>query len=325
MSAGPLDVSDALSEGFSETTAEKVHRLLSILRAIQERQSTRGRFILKGGTALNIFHSRNIPRLSVDLDLMVVGFPGVRAGPQGHARVLEEITGVVKSLGYSRSTADTPAAATVRCGYRNRRGSIDQVKIDLDLLNRVTLLRPTYLRGPALFGADDYRFPVVDAAELLGQKLTAVAYRAHPRDLFDMQVMLRQEWHLRPHARQMYLAYSFLQDAEWRRLDYPTRLNVDYRASLLEDVLRLGESAPNLSEIRRTARVALASTDPPFGRATPAEESMRVALLGGDALAFPNLVGEVRPSKRRSLSKHPGLRWRLLQARRPPRDPGPRS
>ena len=322
---GPLDLSDALSEGFSENTAEKVHRLLSMLRAIQDRRSTRGRFILKGGTALNIFHSRNIPRLSVDLDLMVVGFPGVRAGPQGHARVLEEITGLVKSLGYSQTTADTAAAATVRCRYRNRQGSIDQVKIDLDLLNRVTLLSPVSLEGPALFGAGDYRFPVVDVAELLGQKLTAAAYRAHPRDLFDMHVMLRQEWHLRPHAREMYLAYSFLQDADWRRLDYPTRLNVDYRASLLEDVLRLGESAPSLSEIRRAARLALASTDPPFNRATPAEESMRMALLAGDTLAFPNLVGEVRPSRRRLLSKHPGLRWRLLQASGPSRDPGPSS
>jgi hypothetical protein len=70
---------DAVEEGFRPVTAEKVLRLLGILREIQSLRSTRGRFTLKGGTALSVFHSPRTPRPSVDLDLMATGFP--RASP----------------------------------------------------------------------------------------------------------------------------------------------------------------------------------------------------------------------------------------------------
>ncbi len=71
----PADLSKALSEGLPPATAEKVWRLLGILRELQARPATRGRFTLKGGTALNIFHWPKVPRLSVDLDLMATGYP----------------------------------------------------------------------------------------------------------------------------------------------------------------------------------------------------------------------------------------------------------
>jgi predicted nucleotidyltransferase component of viral defense system len=76
----PADLADALAEGFPQATAEKVLRLLGVLRETQAVRSTRGRFTLKGGTALNVFHSPRVPRLSVDLDLMATGFPGAAAG-----------------------------------------------------------------------------------------------------------------------------------------------------------------------------------------------------------------------------------------------------
>jgi predicted nucleotidyltransferase component of viral defense system len=311
------DLADALGEGFSRATAEKVHRLLGILREIQIVRSTAGRFTLKGGTALNVFRSSKIPRLSVDLDLMATGFPDAVAGTPERDRVVDLAESVVRGLGYRVTSTDSPAACTLECRYRNLLGTGDQLKIDLDILNRETLLPSQMLPGPKLFFADDVRFPVLGEAELLGQKLVAVAYRAHPRDLYDMYQMLLAGWAQRPHARAMYLAYSFLQDHDWYRLDYPARLDVEYRPRLLEDVLREKDSAPSLAEIRTVARDALHRATPPFTRATPEEQVLRTMLLQGVKVAFADLIGELDARRRKALAEHPGLAWRLEQARRP--------
>lgn len=309
-----LDLTDALDEGFPQTTAEKVHRLLGVLRELQSLNSTRGRFTLKGGTALNIFHSTAIPRLSVDLDLMATGFPEAAAGTPGHHRVVKLVGGSLKTLGYRITMDQSPAAATLYCGYRNSLGSTDRIKVDLDILNRMTLLPAHNLPGPALFRADDLSFPVVDPAELLGQKLVAVAYRHHPRDLYDMFQMLRQKWHQRARARASYLAYSFLQDQEWHRLDYPTRLDIEYRPALLREVLRADQSPPTLEQVRDSAREALMGSTPPYTLATADEQVLRDEILRGNPDAFADLSGENDPERRRMLALHPGLAWRLRQA-----------
>ncbi len=74
------DVARAVSDGFDQATAEKVFRLLGVLRDLQATVETRDRFTLKGGTALNVFHASRIPRLSVDIDLMITGFPDAAPG-----------------------------------------------------------------------------------------------------------------------------------------------------------------------------------------------------------------------------------------------------
>lgn len=51
---------------------ERVVRLLGILERLTTHELTRDRWVLKGGTALNVFHF-DVPRLSVDLDLNFLG------------------------------------------------------------------------------------------------------------------------------------------------------------------------------------------------------------------------------------------------------------
>ncbi len=311
----PSDLSKALSEGFAQPTAEKVVRLLGILRELQARPATRGRFTLKGGTALNIFHWPKAPRLSVDLDLMTTGFPDAAPGtrPREHAAGL--VTRILADLGYAVTEARADAGWTLVGGYTNSLGTADRLKVDLDLLNRMTLLEPVMREGPLLFDADDLRFPVVDPAELMGQKLTAVAYRAVERDLFDMYVLLLSGWrHQHPRTRAMYLAYSFLQDHEWARLDYPVRLQVNYRPALLQDVLRGKAIAPNLERIREQARIHLKDIPQPFTSVTKEEQELRGRLLAGDREGFGAIAGEPRIARRRELADHPGLLWRLKQA-----------
>lgn len=316
----PADLSKPLSEGFPAATAEKVMRLLGILRELQSHPATRGKFTLKGGTALHVFHWPKAPRLSVDLDLMATGFPHAapRTSERNHVlRSLEEVSG---SLGYKVRTDPSEAVTNLTLSYRNHLGTRDSLKLDIDLLNRVTLLDPVERAGPILFDADDLRFPVADPAELMGQKLTAVAYRHVERDLFDMYLLLLSGWRSQfPRARGMYLAYSFLQDHEWARLDYPVRLKVPYDPERLRDVLRGKDAPPSLERIREQARIHLESIPRPFTSATEEEQDLRRRLLEGSREAFGEIAGEPNAARRRVLSEHPALLWRLQQATRPPK------
>lgn len=157
---------------------------------------------------------------------------------------------------------------------------------------------------------------MVSEPELLGQKLTAVAYRAAPRDLFDMDIMLKAGWHRNPSARAMYLSYSFLQGEEWHRLSYPVQLDVRYEPAQLTDVLRGESTVPTLKEIRAAAERALEQDQPSYTHATDHEQALRRAILGGDLGAFADLAGQPGRTRRSALAKHPGLAWRLQQARR---------
>ena len=58
--------------GCQSRMLEKVLRLLDLLQAIASDQTLSDRFVLKVGTALNLFHLR-LDRLSVDIDLNYVG------------------------------------------------------------------------------------------------------------------------------------------------------------------------------------------------------------------------------------------------------------
>lgn len=307
----------AVGEGFPPATAERVWRLLGVLRELQSRPGTSGKFTLKGGTALNVFHFPKSPRLSVDLDLMATGYPRASPGSADRRQVVKLAGEIGKGLGYGVSEEPAEAGCTLTFSYRNSLGSADRIKLDLDLLNRTTLLPTLSKDGPVLFGADDMNFPVVSEPELLGQKLTTVAYRAAPRDLFDMYIMLMAGWHRKPSARPMYLAYSFLQDHEWYRLAYPVRLEVPYRPAQLEDVLRGENPAPSLDRIRESARDALERAIPPFTMATEQEQTLRRRLLEGELTAFADIAGEHDPDRRAALAKHPGLAWRLQQVAQP--------
>jgi predicted nucleotidyltransferase component of viral defense system len=215
----PIELAEARNEGFLPATAEKVIRLLRILEAIQSHPETSGRFTLKGGTALNLFYQERVPRLSVDVDLMMTGFPDASPGSSAQDEVVKRMEAMVRDDEYKVRTLRSPAASTLHCQYRNLLGAEDLIKIDLDLLNRLTILPAASRKGPSLFDASDLTMPTVSEGELLGQKLTAVAYRAAPRDLYDMHLMLAARWQDRPRARACYLAYSLLNDLDWYRLD----------------------------------------------------------------------------------------------------------
>jgi hypothetical protein len=164
---------------FAPATLDKVERLLEILDTFHGDPVLGPAFVLHGGTALNVFLDE-LPRLSVDIDLMYVGSADAdgmrRERPLVDAR-LREITA---KLGYTtRATNDEHSGQTYRLKYDN-----DYLKIDVSYLARVTLLPARSLTcDPA---DPPVSFAVLDPVELAAGKVKALMERVAVRDLYDL-------------------------------------------------------------------------------------------------------------------------------------------
>jgi len=167
------------ASSFTPGTVEKVERLLEVLAAMRDDPLLGTVFILHGGTALNVFGD-DLPRLSVDIDLMYVGQADVSAMRAARPHMDARLRQVVGKLGYVvAATNDEHSGQTYRLRYGD-----EQLKIDVTYLARVALLEPVELRCPACSPA--VSFPVLDRRELVAGKVKALMERTASRDLYDL-------------------------------------------------------------------------------------------------------------------------------------------
>lgn len=144
-----------------------------------------GLFALKGGTAINLFY-RDLPRLSVDLDLVYLDHTSSR--PNALAAIhkaLIEAQGSFQRQGIEASFGGAVGEESKL--WLQRSGT--RVKVEVNQIFRGTLRKPVNQplveEAQALFFTD-IRIPVLDEKELYGSKLVAAMDRQHPRDLFDV-------------------------------------------------------------------------------------------------------------------------------------------
>ena len=149
-------------------------------------------FALKGGTAINLF-VRDLPRLSVDIDLTYVPVKDRAASLAEVGAALERIAsaieGQLKGIRVERTTAEGQVIKLVAWRGRVR------VKIEVSPVLRGCVREPA-MRGvsPAVEAQFGYiEVPVVHVDDLYAGKLCAALDRQHPRDLFDVQLLLKHE------------------------------------------------------------------------------------------------------------------------------------
>jgi len=163
-------------------------------------------FALKGGTAINLF-VRDMPRLSVDLDLVFVDH---RLGrDEALVRINDSIRRAVDRL--KKRGFQTYAATVADAGETKlfvRRDKLE-VKVEVNFVLRGTVhpVRSTSLTPKAKETLlADLELPVVSLEDLYGGKLVAALDRQHPRDLFDVMELFLHGG-ITPDIRRSFVVY----------------------------------------------------------------------------------------------------------------------
>ena len=165
-----------------------------------------GIFALKGGTAINLF-VRDMPRLSVDLDLVFVDYALGR--DEALAAINQAIRGADERL--KKRGFQTHVAAVADAGETKifiRRDKLE-VKVEVNFVLRGTLhpVRAASLTPKAKEALlADMELPLVSLEDLYGGKLVAALDRQHPRDLFDVMQLFLHEG-ITPGIRRGFVVY----------------------------------------------------------------------------------------------------------------------
>ncbi len=150
-------------------------------------------FALKGGSAINLF-VRDLPRLSVDLDLT---FVPVKERAQSMAEMDAALARMAGAIGRALTGVEIQHGAG-RPGERTKlfvkRDGVG-VKVETSPVLRGAVGQPD-IRGvcPAIEAQFGYaEMPLLHLHDLYAGKLCAALDRQHPRDLFDVKLLLENE------------------------------------------------------------------------------------------------------------------------------------
>ena len=167
-----------------ESYLSTLRLLLRILPTVFEG----GRLALKGGTAINLFVN-DFPRVSVDIDCTFVDASLKRAKAlleiQGE---IERMAGAYESAGFKVKRVGAGDKLTVSDGKT-------VVKIEINTVMRGILLpaiqMPVCKALQTIIPGASYSISVLHPDELYAGKIVAALDRQHPRDLFDISLLLQ--------------------------------------------------------------------------------------------------------------------------------------
>jgi len=176
---------------YSDTYRKQVELLIQTLPHVANEDC----FALKGGTAINLF-IRDMPRLSVDIDLTYLPIAdrpaSLAAIDSALKRIAESIRQSDSSIQITESAPSTQAEITkliVRARDRT------QIKIEVTPVLRGCVYEPRIMAVSEKV-EDQFGFAetnVLSFEDLYAGKIMAALDRQHPRDLFDVHLLLENE------------------------------------------------------------------------------------------------------------------------------------
>ncbi|OGT42686.1 MAG: hypothetical protein A3F13_09490 [Gammaproteobacteria bacterium RIFCSPHIGHO2_12_FULL_40_19] len=136
---------EAESTGFRPEILEKVIYLIHLLSRFSEDPFLKDRFVLKGGTALNLF-CFNYPRLSVDIDINYIGSADREIMLQEKSQIESAIENIVldeKMIPQRKPSEHAGGKWVIR--YPSAVQGQGVIEIDLNYLDRVPLWAIVYI------------------------------------------------------------------------------------------------------------------------------------------------------------------------------------
>lgn len=176
--------------GHQQGTLEKVLRLLDLLQEIARDPVLSERLVLKGGTALNVFHL-GLDRLSVDIDLNYIGALDRAVMETERTTIDAALNRLLTSQGYSiRRQPDEHAGGKWLLRYASVLGGNATLELDVNYMARQPLFGAARMNSVPLGEMQASGVLVLDLQEIVAGKLVALIDRHAARDLFDARRIL---------------------------------------------------------------------------------------------------------------------------------------
>jgi predicted nucleotidyltransferase component of viral defense system len=262
-------------------------------------------FALKGGTAINLF-VRDMPRLSVDIDLtyLPVDEPretALKKISEALSRIAAAIRKAVPGSKVQESRSQKPERIT---------------KLIVAVGQTRTKIEPNEVIRGSVFPVEEHELKrraedmfelsvsarTLSVADLYGGKLCAALDRQHPRDLFDVKVLLENEG-ITDNIRKAFIVYLVSHDRPINELIDPSR----------KDVRRIYES-----EFAGMAAEEIEYADLIAARETLIETLKKE--LTDDEKAFLISLKEGQPRwnlmSLEGIEKLPAIQWKLMNIRK---------
>lgn len=170
--------------------SDRVQLLVDILPVLAKET----RFALKGGTAINLFE-HDLPRLSVDIDLTWLPVQDFEADVAAMSAALEQLAGTLRASPLQLQVqtsggANTGGITRLICSRGRALVQIETTPVMRGTVHpvRTMVVKPKVEKA---FGFASTQ--VLDFADLYAGKLAAALSRQHPRDLFDIGFLLKDE------------------------------------------------------------------------------------------------------------------------------------
>lgn len=307
----------AKSTGFRPEIWEKAYQILQLIHEFQRHPKLEDRFVVKGGTALNLF-VLNLPRLSIDLDLNYLGALEVDALEVERATTMKALEDVAGRMGYQvRKRPEGHAGGKWSFRYQSLLGQSGTMEVDMNFLLRRPLFTP--IKKKALEAEFGYcpQCLVLDPVELLAGKLAALFDRKTARDLFDTWQMFSNLPFDGATLRIGFVVYGGISRTDWRGISVN---DIERSVSLVKRELipqLPAASRPGVKEIEAfTARMA-EDVKRYLKMLLPlAPNEMRfLTQLNEKGVIQPGLLTE-DPALIEIIQELPGLKWKAQNVRK---------
>ena len=224
----------AESTGFRAEMVEKVLHLLNLLGALNSHPFLKGKWVLKGGTALNMF-MLDLPRLSVDIDLNYIGKLDREEMLMDRPKLEQAAQAVFSREGLTtKRVPDEHAGGKWRLSYQSFTGQSGNLEVDLNFMFRQPLW-DIQLADSQPFGDFQAKsIPVLDLHELAAGKLAALLARGQARDLFDCHRIFNMDYLERDRLRIAFVVYGGMNRKDWRTVSIE---DVDFNPAELTRLL----------------------------------------------------------------------------------------
>lgn len=265
-------------------------------------------FALKGGTAINLF-VRNLPRLSVDIDLVFLPVmertESLKIIKIELETLANEIKSDIKNVTVIQSFQNKADALRLVIESHLKSHHI-QVKIELSPVLRGTVHEPKRMQVSEAV-EDEFGFAetlVVAFADLYAGKICAALDRQHPRDLFDVKQLLDNEG-FDESLRKTLLVYIISHNRPIAELLQPKFKNI---ADIYKgEFINMTEEPISLAELE-TTREQLVKL---INASITQEEKIFL-------LSFKNCTPDWKLLGLENIDLLPAVKWKLLNLRKTP-------